>query len=303
VYLYNFNDPPSQTKPNELAVFANREAKSICKLIESWKVRFLEIKNKVNHSDIEQLVQAKATKIFLGYFLSILFLVGLYVEWNFSYEVYDSQGGIAFLFFLGLVLSGLYCSAAFGTVMAEFRENKINKGKPKDYFEIVYNNKITKKLYSFLKPSFGIIIFLLTEVVIYNLSQQRVLWLQDLGMDTNDLWLPVIWFAIEVLFGIGFHYTLERLYVKTKYKSFIKELSDSETLIQQKIHSCLDIWQEYQTQFNTLEQQALKQRTELPGRIEANQFLKMILDLEYGLDIHNYDRPKAALGFENQGAS
>jgi len=284
MHRYNFEDPKPLNIPEKLARFAKREAKRIFKMIESWKIKFEYIKKTVNQPYIQELVHASDVKKFIGYSLSLMFLIGLFVEWNFSNEVYESQTSVAFLFFLGLVLSGLFCSASFGTAIREFKTYSTQKPQEKQYYEITYETENSKKWYWYIfHPINGLIVFILIEFIVYHLSNQRVMWQQSIGVNSNnDVWLPVIWFALEVLFGIGFHYTGERLYVTKKYSSYEKELGQEEDQIEQKIHKCVDSWSEYNSQMDIVECEALEQGLEVPEREEPNEYLKVLLDLENG---------------------
>jgi len=283
-YDFFSTEEEEQRPPQHLANFANREAKRIFRLIESWHTKLARIGRIVNRPGVQELVEATDVRKFVGYFLSVMFFIGLFVEWSFSNDVYQSSSEIAFLFFLGLVVAGLYASACFNTIMKEFRSRITTSVQFKEYYEVTYENQVTPNRHWYvLHPLNGVVVFLLVELIVYHLSSQRVAWQQDVSSDAgNDVWLPCIWFFLEIIFGMGCHYSAERLFVTGNFHRYEQQLSLGELEIEKRTHKCLDAWHEYNDRLDELTNGNGESRLPLPARILPNEYLQALLDRENG---------------------
>lgn len=283
MYQYNFDDQHEKIRlPHRLAIYANREAKRIFKLIESWKVAFAEIKNKINQPKMHEIIYSNDHRVFIDTFLSLCFAFSIFVEFNFSYRIYESESESAILLFLGMLLAGLYCSASFASIVKEYITFYNPRLIDKELFEIKYVDEKNKRFtWSLFHPINGIIVFLLMEAIIYVFSQRRVELQQVIDSNSiDDSILALVFFGLSCLFGIGIHDLWQVLRIKKRYQSYQKKLSQDESHIEQMIDKCIDAWNQYCFQMDNFERRALEDGSEIPARIEPNRYLQILIDQE-----------------------
>ena len=144
-YHYDFyNDGSSDPQPQppvRLIKRANQEAKQSFRLYESWEVLKRKIARILGQPDYREISEASDRKVFLGWVGTVMFLLGLFVEWHFSKNIYLSQTEFGFFLFLGIVAAGIYCSACFSQLTHEYRLRRQPKPVKKQLHAELYPNR------------------------------------------------------------------------------------------------------------------------------------------------------------------
>ncbi len=290
--------------PAHLIKKANQDAKVSFRSHQSWQVMRNKIERILNHNDYKEIDRGSERLAFLSKVGAVLFVTGLFVEWQFSKGIYLSETSFGFLLFTGIVLTGIYCSACFAQLTPEYRfkssRHHAGKGElhPDLYPESDEKHSIQ---WRFLHPLNGLAVFLIVQALILYLSFKRVAYHQTMDVQAaNDLLFPCLLFVIEIIFGIPFYFTLERLYIKSKKRKYQRQLTKGEIEITRLVESALDCWYRYEAamQDYNIYMRQNDQPEAVP--IPANKYLQRLIENENGMNnVHQIQEPNLESGKEN----
>lgn len=286
-YVDNKSDRQPQA-PAHLIKQANHDAKQSFRLYESWQVLEKKIARILSHPDYRDIDEGSDRLVFLGYVGTVLFLAGLFVEWHFSKGIYLSETGYGFLLFIGIVLTGIYCSACFAQLTREYRFRSRNQQVSRRLHPDLYPEPEKKKRpvrWRFLHPLNGLVVFVLVQVLIWYLSAKRVAYQQELdAQSVNDVFFPCFLYTIEVIFGIPFYFTLERLFIKARIRQYEMQLTGGEEEVKKLVESALNTWYRYDAAMHDYNWYA--RHNELPEAVRTppNKYLQQLIEHENGFN-------------------
>jgi hypothetical protein len=272
-------EDPGQPQPDEnLAMFANREAQRISQGEHDWAVNRKRKERIINNPHTQQLAEAPAAKRFLGWFLCAIFSGALLVQWYLSGEVYES-----FLFFIGLVLAGLYISLCWNNYFIDFKSRYSTSERAQEFYEIVYETDGSRDLprWYFAHPLNGLVLFILIEILIYQLSAQRVALREQAGLESDKIvWFACVLYFFEIIGGMGVHYTFLRVFTSRDTKGHEAELIKESEELEERKHNCIDARRKYEASLAECKPYYAQHNLALP-LIEPNSHMrKLLIDAE-----------------------
>ncbi len=291
--------------PVHLIKQSNHDAKHSFRLYESWQVLQKKVARILSHPDYRDIDEGSERLVFLGYVGTVLFLAGLFAEWHFSKSIYLSETSYGFLLFVSIVLTGIYCSACFAQLTREYRFRSRNRQVGKRLHPDLYPESEKKRPFQwrFLHPLNGLVVFLLVQSLIWYLSSKRVSYQQELDPQAiNDVFFPCFLYIIEVIFGLPFYFTLERLFIKARIRHYEIELTEGEEEIKVLVESALDAWYRYDAAMHDYNWYARHNDLPQAMRTPPNKYLQVLIARENGQTetgpaqarIHQHERQTAS---------
>ncbi len=282
--------------PAHLIKKANHDAKQSFRLYESWQVLQKKIARILSHPDYRDIDEGSDRLVFLGYVGTIMFLAGLFVEWHFSKGIYLSETSYGFLLFIGIVLTGIYCSACFAQLTREYRFKSRNQQVGKRLHPDLYPQQSDKKRplrWRFLHPLNGLVVFLLVQGLVWYLSSKRVAYQQELDAQAiNDAFFPCFLYTIEVIFGIPFYFTLERMFIKARIRQYEIQLTEGEEELKAVVESALDTWYRYDAAMYDYNWYARYNELPQAVRTPPNKYLHRLIEHENGLTENKHEQAR-----------
>jgi len=271
---------------NEKFKFANWLAKRIFEHFKSYQNQFDKTKRIVDKPKERALVEANDIMVFWGYFLSIIFLFTLVVDWDFNRQAFQSQSATGYLVFIFLVCMGLLSSACFNTLFFDFNSKITTNPDTQQYYIITYDmKKGSNPKFQLRHWLTGLIFFIITMFIVYKLSEQRVFWQQALDPNyPDDTLIPPLIFLFTVITGCGMHFILERGWVIFKHKYYENKLNAMQDEIEKMSHKCREAYDQYLEEVEKIEEELIQKNLPIPNRKEANKYLKALIKKNYPAD-------------------
>jgi len=219
--------------------------------------------------------------------LGVAFLLSLIVDWEYNRQAFQSLSTTAIATFFFIVLLGLIASACFNPLFYDFNSQISNKPEAKQYYVITYEDQEkSKRRWSLRSPWTGFFMLLISFSIVYTLSAQRVVWQKAINSSyPNDVFIPCFIFLFSVLTGCGAHFILERTWLILKHKYYEYKLSKLENEIEEQSDKSLDVWDEYNSEMDEIENNAIQQGLPIPERIQPNRYLQALIDRRNGNSI------------------
>jgi len=276
---HNLHSDKAPQAPIEKIRYANWLAEQIIERYNSYQIMLDRIKRIADKPRERSLFEASNLTVLWSYFLLVLFIITLIVDWDFNRQAFQSQNLLGFLVFAFLVLMGLLSSACFSPLFYDFNSHISALPDTNQYYIISYESKTESapkwQLRHWLT---GLFFFVITMLSVYKLSEQRVFWQQTIDPNyPDDSVVPLIIFFFTIVTGMGAHFIIERTWVLIKHKQYENKLNVMENEIQELTHKCLKAYDEYVEEMEELEKEAMQNDTPLPNRVEPNKYLDSLL--------------------------
>ncbi|KAA3658586.1 MAG: hypothetical protein DWQ10_10905 [Calditrichaeota bacterium] len=257
-----------------------------------------ELRAEVNHP-LHQKVRADlhSRRLFVYGGFALIFLLNVIFEWMISNEIYAIVlPQVSWLAIVFCIAIGIYASLCFGETTSYFSFISLNKqatntGDTQSLSKTVsalYDRKKQHAKHSgwYFHPILGCIIAAVLLAGIYSASQARVGLLQVAGeveegfSHTLHLFLPVILYALEILFGMPALYFLIAMRNLTHVRTQTKELTlfrDAELVLKSSV---LEKYTAYVAGLNTFNTWAQEQGEPAIPMLPVNQALRNLLNDE-----------------------
>ncbi|MCA9735444.1 MAG: hypothetical protein H6696_15065 [Deferribacteres bacterium] len=297
------NEQEKPLLPDHLLHQANLLADQASDAKASREALEQELREKVNHP-LHQKIRADlhSRRLFVYCGFAIIFLFNVVFEWMVSNEIYAVVlPQLSWLALAFCIAVGIYASACFGETTSyfsflSFQRNGMNTDGSQALSNTVnalYDRKKhhEKQTDWYFHPIFGFMLTALLLTGIVYASQARVELLQAAGervegiSQTLDLYLPVVLYGLEILFGMPALYVTvalrNLLHVRMQTKELTK-VRDAELVLKS---NAIKKYMSYVSGLNSFNTWAQDQRESERPLLPANKALRLLLndELDYNL--------------------